>query len=314
MQMFSEYRKKMTELDICSNCGICTVVKTIDVCPQIKIDEKLYEDTMPRYLISFISKSKDKNILDIAQDGGTTTTILKYLLENKIVDYVLTIKLGNNLTPIPVLINNPEKVLECSGSKYLYTPLLVKIKDILKNSSVCIVGLPCHLRALNNAKEMLDNANIVKIGLLCSHNFKREMYINIAREYNFNINDIYRMEIKKNMFRIYVKNLGIIEKPLKDLEKYVSKCCKQCPELIPHYADIAVGSMFVPDKHNIVFVLSERGKEILEKINYKEILNVDPISEDVIVKISKVAKRKAERALKFREEILKTINSEVLSR
>ncbi len=311
--MFVEQRKKMTELDLCSNCGICTYTKNLEFCPQMNIDENLYKNPIPKILKAYITKSNFDNILKISQDGGTVSTILKYLLEKNIVDCVLTVKLGKKLTPIPVIISRSEEISEISGSKYIYTPLLTKIGELLKFSKVCVVGLPCHLRALSKFENNLNNKiEIVKIGLLCSHNFKREMYIDISREYNFNIDDIYRMEIKKNMFRIYVKNLGIIEKPLKDLEKYVSKCCKQCPELIPNYCDIAVGSMFTPEKHNITFIISNRGLEIFENIINEGMLHVSDVSSEILDKIYRVAKKKAEKALKYRQEFSILI-SDVLS-
>ncbi len=304
-----EKRKILISLGLCSNCGACIYTRNLRPCPQINIDSKLYENPIPNIRGSFITKSTDSKILEVAQDGGTVTSIVKHLLENGKVKCALLLKLGKNLTPIPMLITRPDEVVYCAGSKYIYAPLLTKLGEALKNESIVVVGLPCHMRALSIIEKEIKDVNIVKIGLLCSHNFKREMYIELSKKFNFNIDDIVKMGIKKNMFKIFLNNGKVVEVPLKDLEEYVLKCCRQCPELIPNYVDIAVGSMFAPDKHNIVFTVSRLGEEILESCHDSGVIDVKDVDDNVRNKIFKIAHRKAESARKVREESVTLLKS-----
>jgi len=304
-----EKRRILTDLGLCSNCGACIFTRDLSPCPQVNIDEKLYENPIPNIDGSFITRSRDTKILEVAQDGGTVTTIVKFLLEHKIVDQALLLKLGKNLTPVPVIVTRPDDALTCAGSKYIYAPLLTKLGDLFKSKSVVIVGLPCHMRALSIIEKGIKDVDIFKIGLLCSHNFKREMYIELSKKFNFNIDNIVKMGIKKNMFKIFLNDGKIIEVPLKDLEKYVLKCCKQCPELIPNYVDIAVGSMFAPDKHNVVFTISRRGREIVERCHSSGVIELKDMDGSVRDKIFKIARKKADNARKFRDESVKLLRS-----
>lgn len=308
-----EKRKILTSLGLCSNCGACIYTRDLRPCPQINIDVKLYENPIPNMRGSFITRSTDSKILEVCQDGGTVTSIVKYLLESKIADCALLLKLGKNLTPIPMIVTRPDDVISCAGSKYIYAPLLTKLGEALKNKRVIVVGLPCHMRALSIIERDVKDVNIIKIGLLCSHNFKREMYIDLSKKFNFNIDDIVKMGIKKNMFKIFLSNGNVIEVPLKELENYVLRCCRQCPELIPNYVDIAVGSMFAPDKHNITFILSKLGEEVFERCRESGIIDVRDLDNNVRDRIFKIAYKKAESARKFRDESVMLLkNHEVI--
>ncbi len=311
--MSIEKRKILTNLELCSNCGACIFTKNLEPCPQINIDEKLYREPIPEIRRRIITRAADENILKVAQDGGTVTAIVKYLLETGVIRSALLLKLGRNLTPIPVVVTDPGGVLECAGSKYIYAPLLTKLGDAIKYGKVAVVGLPCHIRAISRIEKHLADVDVIKIGLFCSHNFRREMYIELARKYGFDINNIVRTDIKKNMFRIFLNDGRIIENPIKDLDKFVLKCCKQCPELIPCYADIAVGSMFAPEKHNVVLVLSERGEKLIDMCQSMGVLSVSELKDEYFDKILKIARRKSEKALKVREEVVKLLKTHEIS-
>ncbi|NPA23645.1 MAG: hypothetical protein GXO23_05065 [Crenarchaeota archaeon] len=311
--MSIEKRKILTNLELCSNCGACIFTRNLSPCPQINIEEKLYRDPIPDIKRGYITRSTDIKILELAQDGGTVTSIVRQMLEKKVVNSALLLKLGRNLTPLPVVVRDPGKVLECAGSKYVYAPVLSKLGEAMREGPTLVVGLPCHIRAVSAIERELGGADVLKIGLLCSHNFRREMYIDLSRKYGFNIDNIVKMGIKKNMFRICLNNGNVIEVPLKELESYVLRCCRQCPELIPTYADLAVGSMFAPEKHNVVFVLSRRGEEILEMCHDDGVLEVMNMEDSVREKILKVCRRKAERALPVREEVVKLLKTHEIS-
>ena len=77
--------------------------------------------------------------------GGAVISLLKYALENKIVDVVLTVQKGIDIyDPKPVFITNPADLDACAGSLHCGTLLLPKlIKKYLNGAKDIKVAVTC---------------------------------------------------------------------------------------------------------------------------------------------------------------------------
>ncbi|MDR0900781.1 MAG: Coenzyme F420 hydrogenase/dehydrogenase, beta subunit C-terminal domain [Methanobrevibacter sp.] len=91
-----------------------------DIRPQ-ELDSKPIGD----YLDIYSAKS---NITEKGQDGGVVTSLLLYLLEEKIVDEVFIVDEDKNnpWKPVSKLTNNPELVKKSAGTKYSTIPIAFK--------------------------------------------------------------------------------------------------------------------------------------------------------------------------------------------
>ena len=78
--------------------------------------------------------------------GGAVISLLKYALENKIVDVVLTVQKGIDIyDPKPVFITNPADLDACAGSLHCGTLLLPKlIKKYLNCAKDIKVAVTCN--------------------------------------------------------------------------------------------------------------------------------------------------------------------------
>ncbi|HMK16119.1 MAG TPA: coenzyme F420 hydrogenase/dehydrogenase beta subunit N-terminal domain-containing protein, partial [Methanomicrobiales archaeon] len=75
----------------------------------------------------FYTWSGDKAIQDKGELGGAVTTLLKYALENKIVDAVLAVKKGKDLYDAqPVLVTDPKELINTAGSLHCGSLLMSK--------------------------------------------------------------------------------------------------------------------------------------------------------------------------------------------
>lgn len=300
-----EFRDALVKLDLCSNCGACMAFKTAKYCPQIGIPEELYQiEPLPKARSVYVTRARDDNIRSAAQDGGTVTALCKYLLEKGVVKYVLGCKFGKgNVVAVPEIVTDPSRVLVLSKSKYTYVPVLSLLSRVRKEEldKVCVVGVPCQIRSLNMIERDLG-IKFVKICILCSSNFKREFLLDILKKHGKKVEDVAKMEIKKK-FRILFNDGTVEEVPIKEAKKYSGKCCEQCPELVSHYADLAVGSMFLPEGWNFVLVLTDIGENIVRSAIDANVLEVGDVPQDLLEKIEKVARQKQEQARKTREEV-----------
>ncbi len=301
-------REVLLSHDLCSNCGICMATKSLDLCPQVNIPDELYESDplgQPRAVV--LAQSRIKELLERAQDGGTVTTLAHVALDSNIVKYVLGCRLGKGeVVSLPEVVERSEDVVKICGSKYTYTPVLAALSRVDVSKGVCVTGVPCQIRATKLFEEK-HNANLLKIGILCSSNFKRELILNILKSSGKRVEDIVRMEVKRK-FRVLFRDGNIVEISISEAKKYTCNCCRQCPELVPRLSDIAVGSMFLPEKWNIVFVYSRRGEELIDMAVKRGLLEVKDAPQEVVSKIRDFALRKQRESRKFREEFLRVIS------
>ncbi len=300
-----KFRDVLLRLDLCSNCGACMAFKTMKYCPQINIpDELYYVEPLPKPRSVYVTRALDENIRANAQDGGTVTALCRYLLERGTAKYILGCRLGKgNVVAMPEIVTEPSRVLVLAKSKYTYVPVLSLLSRIRKEEldSVCVVGVPCQIRSLSLIERELG-VRFFKICILCSANFKRELLIEILKKHNKKVEDIVKMEVKKK-FRIVFNDGTVEEIAIKDAKKFSGKCCEQCPELVSHYADLAVGSMFLSEGWNFVLTFTDRGEDIVRSALDRKTLEMSDVPQDLLEKIRKVAEQKQEQARKVREEV-----------
>lgn len=162
--------------DQCQDCGMC-----YEVCPGHSL--KNHESKLKAFADPFIGnvysaqigKATDQNIFLSSQSGGLVTATAQYLLENKYVDGVVVTKANfSNETPIrgmAYIARNKEELLDAQKSKYTPVPVLEVLQEIKKqDGAFALVGLPCHMHALQNLLEVnpkLASKIKYKLGLIC---------------------------------------------------------------------------------------------------------------------------------------------------
>src|SRR5659263_517263 len=122
----------------------------------------------------FYAQAADSAIQEKGGCGGAVTAMLKYLLENKIVDAVLGMKRGADIYDgVPTLISDPAKVTELSGSLHcapiIQSNVLFKYLNGAKDMKLAVVGVGCDSLAMGVQirKGVLNPDNLVLIGLNC---------------------------------------------------------------------------------------------------------------------------------------------------
>ena len=80
--------------------------------------------------------SPDEEIAESGECGGAVTSLLKFMLEEGIVDAVLAVKKGADLyDAVPTLITDPEKIIESAGSLHCGTLNMAKtVQKYLKGA------------------------------------------------------------------------------------------------------------------------------------------------------------------------------------
>jgi coenzyme F420 hydrogenase subunit beta len=262
--------------EICMKCGLCFTVCprsfSIDQVYQTikKIDKTLtYSEKIGGYINTYTATTTKDAIKEVRQDGGIVTSILEYLLENKLVDAVIAVQHSTDLwRPEPVIVENVKDLYKTGGTKYANAPSLNIIDQAKKYDKIAVVGVPCMMKALEKGALFPSGLpffkNIkYKIGLFCMESFSYADIIKLTKEkFDQDINELTKMNIDKGQFIINLKSGEEMAVKLNEVQSYARDNCHYCEDLTSDFADIAVGSIGSQGGYSSVLTRSKEGDEI----------------------------------------------------
>ena len=219
------------------------------------------------------------DIAKVAECGGAVTGLLKYALENKIVDAVLAVKKGVDLyDAVPTVITDPAEIAQTAGSLHCGTLLLSKlIKKYLDGAGdmrLAVTVKGCDAMGIYELakRNQVNLDNLLLIGVNCGGSVSpvtaRTM---ITEKFGVDPNDVVKEEIDKGQFIIVTKDgqhKGISMDELEDAGFGRRSNCRRCKMKIPRQADLACGNWGVigekAGKATFVEVCSEKGANLLD--------------------------------------------------
>ncbi|MGF7117129.1 Coenzyme F420 hydrogenase/dehydrogenase, beta subunit C-terminal domain [Methanobacterium oryzae] len=247
----------------------------------------------------YYALSSNEEIAESGECGGAVTAVLKFLLEEGIVDAVLAVTKGADLyDAVPTLITDPEKIIESAGSLHCGTLNMAKVVgrylDGAQDIKIAVTTKPCDAMTIRELmkREKINEDNVVMVGLNCGGTLPPVQTIEmIEKVYKLDPEDVVKEEIAKGNLIIETadeeKEISVDE--LED-EGYGRRSnCRRCETNIPKMADLALGNWGVigplAGKATFVEVFSEKGAEILEKAIEAGALTVqDPIPKGVEIR------------------------------
>ncbi|MFW9784640.1 MAG: Coenzyme F420 hydrogenase/dehydrogenase, beta subunit C-terminal domain [Candidatus Heimdallarchaeota archaeon] len=280
--------------DKCIRCGLCYFicprtylpVKVLNMTQDNASKIKEYQKVGP-FLEAYSARTKVKEISEICQDGGISSTCLHYLLEKNQIDVALGAKMSNTFwRPDPFLIQSKENVLSTAGTKYVNNPNLQLLNlNELKDKKIAVVGVPCHMQALLKSKiynigfPSLNNIEY-RIGIFCMESFSYESLLKICEIMKVDIKNAKKMDINKGKFFVYTDKGEELNVPIKEISHLAREDCEMCFDLTSESADISIGSIGSPSGWNTVLIRTEKGKKLYKELIANKLIESKPI-EDV---------------------------------
>ncbi|MDD1670125.1 MAG: Coenzyme F420 hydrogenase/dehydrogenase, beta subunit C-terminal domain [Methanomicrobiales archaeon] len=267
----------------------------------------------------FYAWSGDKAIQDKGECGGAVTTLLKYALENKIVDAVIAVKKGADLYDArPVLITDPKDLVNTAGSLHCGTLLMSKlVKKFFDGAEKMRLGITlkgCDMMGLYELakRKQVNLDNLVMIGVNCggsvSPYMARKM---ITEKFGVDPDKVTKEEIDKGQFIIEYEggHKGISMDELEDAGYGRRSNCRRCKLKVPRQADIACGNWGVigdkAGKATFVEICSDKGADLFDKAVQSGALKVEKAPEAGIAVRGKVEKAMLKLGDKWRERDFK---------
>lgn len=163
-------RKYAVVGDECINCGVCR-----KVCPSLdtyNLSRDMEDKFVGTILGTHIGRATNKTIYSNAQSGGVCTALLTHLFESGEIDGTVVVRMDYGVVPQikGVLVTNPADLLKTQKSCYTPVDLLSTLGSCRGCKSIAIVGLPCHIEAIENLQRTSPRqfGNIsFRIGLIC---------------------------------------------------------------------------------------------------------------------------------------------------
>lgn len=229
----------------------------------------------------YYAYSANDEIASKGEYGGAVTTIMKYLLEENIVDAVVAVEESWDLYDAkPILITKPEDVIKSAGSLHCGTLNLAKFVskylDGARDMKIAVTCKPCDamtLRELMRKGKVIED-NVIMIGVNCGGTMPPVPTMKMIKDvYGMDPKDIAKEEIAKGKLIMETKDgeeKGISIEELEEEGMGRRENCQRCSMNIPTNADLALGNWGVigplTGKATFVEVCSEKGADILDKV------------------------------------------------
>ncbi len=308
--------EKPTIKGICVLCEMCYYS-----CPRIQlpvnaIETRVFgrvrstsEDNLGIVRASYVARSKNDDILKVAQDGGVVTSLLVHAIETGLIDYAVgaTKNSDSPWKPIPTIMRSKAQILGAAKTKVTPSGSLTALAEAwlgYPNSRFAFVGLPCQIQALrriltspHGPRKYAESVEFA-IGLFCNNSYR---YNKLVLDYlkskkNRDLQAITRMRLdaEDDRYRVYEGGEMVIDSPTKEIEPYVLSACNKCNDFTSELADVSIGANGSPDGWCTLLVRSEKGQKFVTSAVEKNVIEVKPL-EDGLSVISEIASRKKKR-------------------
>jgi coenzyme F420 hydrogenase subunit beta len=313
----------------CSDLGTC-----IDVCPMVSFSkgelekafygEERKDAELGHYRKIVAAKSKKKDILEKAQDGGAVTSILAAAMDEKLIDANVVTGRSDEWNTSADLATKKEELIAGAGTKYVRAPASMKFGQSIRDArKLAMVGTGCQTLgatravtgllhdAIDKTKESDTPIDLTIIGLFCFENFPYACIKEaLEREFGVKIEDIAKTDITRGKFIITKKDGSTDQKPVKTFDECVPESCLLCTNFTAEFADISVGSVGTDDGWSTVIVRSEKGELLLDNAMKKGYLEVkDEVNLEAVKKNRSIKQMKFDATSKKRKEAGKYIPS-----
>jgi coenzyme F420-reducing hydrogenase beta subunit len=203
---------------------------------------------------------------------------------------------GSAVNPKTDIITSAEKVMQCSGSKYVAYPICEAVREFREKT--LITALPCQVRAIRKARR---NKGYV-FGLFCSKAFTSDLIRYISIQESIKLEDIQRINYRYGSWPGQVSIDTIDQKIRIPLNRsyytaisngyyFAIQGCLLCPDYFNENADISFGDPwgFKVDQEillgkTVVIARSPKGVELIERSIANKIIIAHEIPVEQVIR------------------------------
>lgn len=225
-----------------------------------------------------------------AQWTGITTRMAERLLENGLVDAVLTMRPSaeDRWRPEPVLVRRAADLAACRGMRMGYAPLLSLIEPALASGvrRLAVIGIPCQVYALRALADHYGFEALWVIGTPCSDNTSTENFHLFLEKLTDRPDKVSYLEFRAD-YQVEMrfddgrqKLIPFLQLPLSELPRdFFPLTCRTCVDYVNALSDITVGYMGGQGQQWLI-VRNEKGQQMLDLLGDEVVLSPPTDSGD----------------------------------
>jgi coenzyme F420 hydrogenase subunit beta len=220
-------------------------------------------------------------IKEHAQDGGAVTSILISCLDEGTNAVVAGLDNEKIWFPVPVLARDNATVIECAGTKYTSTPMLLAVKQAENEGlkKLAFVGTPCQVHALRMRQKNASKTDTLVIGLFCMETFDYDKLMAYLKDQGIDPKKVKKFEIKSGKFIAHREGETPFEVKIRKLKQLSRTCCRVCLDYTSELADLSIGNVGSPDDYSTVLVRSHKGEDMLRAAEKKGLIEVKSLKD-----------------------------------
>lgn len=252
-----------------------------------KLDEITVYKYFGNYKNGYLAYATDSSVRQNAASGGTVSSILIYLLDNKLVDGALVCRTTYNDEGIGyefIIARTREEVLSAQTSKYFEVRFMREALALIRkfNGKLAVVALPCDAKNLHylirKDRELANKIEYI-LCLFCGHNSQRDLLSHVLAHLQICEKDIERFYFRVGHWRgkmyIRLKNGKEFKFPsaryllYQNLYFFAQKKCLYCNDHTGYFSDISFGDVWDyrlknnPIKYSSVVTKTQAGEELV---------------------------------------------------
>jgi coenzyme F420 hydrogenase subunit beta len=346
---YEELKKDVIDSGICSGCGACAAfcdrvqltedgsvpasdcnmltgavkcnVEGIcyDCCPHVtysisELEDGVFGNTredgiLGHHIKALAVRSKDKNILKNAQDGGAATSLLLAAVNEGFSDAAIVTTRDASWNVDATTSKDKKDIATGAGTKYARAPPILKLgENLRKTPRLAVVGTGCQIAGTRKLEKKflsaVEKVELTLIGLFCYENFPYTSLKKIIEEgFGLKMEDVTKTDITKGKMHIWTKNGKKHEKPIKEFADHAPVACDICRDFTATFSDLTCGSIGSESGWTTVIVRSQRGLDLLEKAKEKGYIEVSSkVDLEEVKKTGGFKKKKREKTLEERKK------------
>jgi coenzyme F420 hydrogenase subunit beta len=349
IKIFGTLMKEVVQAELCMFCGACMAACPVNIlvpteeekptikgicvlcqmcyysCPRIELPEEAIEARIfgrarlasERDLgivrESYVARSKNDQVLNVAQDGGVVTSLLMHAVELGMIDYAIGTARSSEdpWRPKPTIMKSWEQIRAAAGTKVTTGGSLSALAEAwvgYPGSRFAFVGLPCQIQALRriltsrHGPRKYGESVELAIGLFCNNSYRYNKLIRdfLKTQRNCDLQKITKMRLdaKDDRYLAYEGEKIIVDVPTKEIEPYLLGACAKCNDFTSELADVSIGTNGAPKGWCTVLVRSEKGEALVRSAVEKDLLELKPLAEGLSV-ISEISSKKKKREAQY---------------
>jgi coenzyme F420 hydrogenase subunit beta len=202
--------------------------------------------------------------------------------------------------PVPRIVETPQDVLACSGSKFTAAPTIAGLNEAINKGyqRIGVVTTPCQSLAVAQMKAHFSRNNIddpihLIVGLFCMWAFDYRSFRAYIDAY-CDSNTILKMNVPPPPRQVLeiVTEEGVQEIPLDALRPCMLPACMSCHDLTAEFSDISVGLYEGIPGWNTVITRTKRGESLVHHAVNNGLLEMSPFPQSRLNHLQSAALQK----------------------